>query len=97
MTDETKLSRGAGGRPKPPSPPYLAPDTLHSRSFATVQDLISEGEIEGFASASKEELSKGTTAYDNASLKMYFLMTLQYCNQVLQVLILLMQSLTFKM
>ena len=73
MTDETKIIRGSGGRPKPPPPPYRAPDTLHSRSFATVQDLISEGEIEGFASASKEGLSKGTTAYDNASLKDVFL------------------------
>jgi len=75
MTDETKLIQGAGGGggPKPPPPPYRAPDTLHSRSFATVQDLISEGEIEGFASASKAELTKGTTAYDNASLKDIFL------------------------
>ena len=73
MTDETKLIRGAGGPPKPPPPPYRAPDTLHSRSFATVQDLISEGEIERFASASKERLTKGTTAYDNASLKDVFL------------------------
>jgi len=73
MTDEPKIIRGAGGGPKPPPPPYRAPDTLHSRSFATVQDLISEGEIEGFASASKEQLSKGTTAYQNASLKDVFL------------------------
>ena len=73
MTDETKIIRGSGGRPKPPPPPYRAPDTLHSRSFATVQDLISEGEIEGFASASKEGLTKGTTAYNNASLKDVFL------------------------
>ena len=74
MTDETKLIKGAGGGPPPPPPPpYRAPDTLHSRSFATVQDLISEGEIEGFASASKEGLTKGTTAYDNASLKDVFL------------------------
>ncbi len=73
MTDETKLIRGAGGPPKPPPPPYRAPDSLHSRSFATVQDLISEGEIEGFASASKEGLTKGTTAYDFASLKDVFL------------------------
>ena len=73
MTDETKIIRGAGGPPKPPPPPYRAPDTLHSRSFATIQDLISEGEIEGFASASKEGLTKGTTAYDNASLKDVFL------------------------
>ncbi len=74
MTDETKIIKGAGGGPPPPPPPpYRAPDTLHSRSFATVQDLISEGEIEGFASASKEGLTKGTTAYDNASLKDVFL------------------------
>ncbi len=74
MTDKTKFIKGAGGGPpKPPPPPYRAPDTLHSRSFATVQDLISEGEIEGFASASKEGLTKGTTAYDNASLKDVFL------------------------
>ena len=73
MTDKTKLIRGSGGPPKPPPPPYRAPDTLHSRSFATIQDLISEGEIEGFASASKEGLTKGTTAYDNASLKDVFL------------------------
>nr|BAR21603.1 phage-related protein tail component-like protein [uncultured Mediterranean phage uvMED]BAR21615.1 phage-related protein tail component-like protein [uncultured Mediterranean phage uvMED]BAR21685.1 phage-related protein tail component-like protein [uncultured Mediterranean phage uvMED]BAR21696.1 phage-related protein tail component-like protein [uncultured Mediterranean phage uvMED]BAR21717.1 phage-related protein tail component-like protein [uncultured Mediterranean phage uvMED] len=74
MTDETKLIKGSGGGPPaPPPPPYRAPDTLHSRSFATIQDLISEGEIEGFASASKEGLTKGTTAYNNASLKDVFL------------------------
>jgi len=73
MTDEKKIIRGSGGPPPPPPPPYRAPDTLHSRAFATVQDLISEGEIEGFASASKEGLTKGTTAYDNASLKDVFL------------------------
>tara|TARA_R100000353_G_scaffold47325_3_gene37682 strand:- start:1406 stop:4738 length:3333 start_codon:yes stop_codon:yes gene_type:complete len=73
MTDEKKIIRGSGGPPPTPPPPYRAPDTLHSRAFATVQDLISEGEIEGFASASKEGLTKGTTAYDNASLKDVFL------------------------
>ena len=73
MTDETKLIRGSGGPPKPPPPPYRAPDTLHSRSFATIQDLISEGEIEGFASASKEGLTKGTTAYKKAAIKDIFL------------------------
>ncbi len=72
MTDKTKIIRGAGG-PSSPPPPYKAPDTLHSRQFATVQDLISEGEIEGFATASKEGLTKGTTAYTNASLKDVFL------------------------
>ena len=45
MTEETKLIKGAGGGPPPPPPAtYRAPDTFHSRSFATVQDLISEGE-----------------------------------------------------
>jgi len=66
-----KVIRGAGGRPSPPTPPQptRTPDTLHSRQFATFLDLISEGEIEGFASASKEGLTKGTTAYNNAALK----------------------------
>ena len=73
MTEEVKIIKGAGGRPKPPPTPYRAPDTLHSRSFATIQDLISEGEIEGFATASKEERTKGTSAYENASLKDVFL------------------------
>tara|TARA_Y100000004_G_scaffold59041_1_gene65680 strand:+ start:19633 stop:23013 length:3381 start_codon:yes stop_codon:yes gene_type:complete len=73
MKKETKIIRGQGGRPKPPPPPYRAPDTLHSRSFASIQDLISEGEIEGFATPSKAGLSKGTTAYENASLKDVFL------------------------
>ena len=74
MTNEKNIIRGAGGGgPKPPPPPYRAPDTLHSRSFASLLDLISEGEIEGFASASREGLTKGSTAYDNASLKDVFL------------------------
>ncbi len=74
MTKESKIIKGSGGRrSRSPKPPYRAPDTLHSRQFATVQDLISEGEIEGFASASKEGLTKGTTAYQNASLKDVFL------------------------
>ena len=75
MTENTKIIRGSGGGGgnESPPPPYRAPDSLHSRSFATIQDLISEGEIEGFATASKEGLTKGTTAYNNASLKDVFL------------------------
>lgn len=71
----TKIIRGSGGPPSPPPPrqPTRTPDTLHSRQFATFLDLISEGEIEGFASASKEGLTKGTTAYNNAALKDVFL------------------------
>jgi len=73
MTD--KIIRGSGGNPSPPPPPQptRTPDTLHSRQFATFLDLISEGEIEGFASASKEGLTQGTTAYNNAALKDVFL------------------------
>jgi len=67
----TKIIRGSGGKPSPPTPPQptRTPDNLHSRQFATFLDLISEGEIEGFASASKEGLTQGTTAYNNAALK----------------------------
>jgi len=68
-----KIIKGSGGAPPSPPTPYRAPDTLNSRQFATIQDLISEGEIEGFASASKEGLTKGTTAYNNAALKDVFL------------------------
>ena len=72
-----KFIRGAGGPPPPPPPrqPTRTPDTLHSRQFATFLDLLSEGEIEGFATASKEGLTKGTTAYNNAALKDIFLNT----------------------
>ena len=59
MTD--KIIRGSGGPPPTPPSPTRAPDTLNSRQFATIQDLLSEGEIEGFATASKAELTKGTT------------------------------------
>ena len=73
--DNKKIIRGAGGGGGggSPPPPTRTPDTLHSRQFATIQDLISEGEIEGFATASKEGRSKGTTAYNNAALKDIFL------------------------
>ena len=71
MTD--KIIRGAGGPPPAPPSPTRAPDTLNSRQFASIQDLISEGEIEGFATPSKAGLTKGTTAYNNAALKDVFL------------------------
>jgi len=74
MTD--KIIRGAFfglfGPPKPPKP-FKAADSLNSKQFATLQDLISEGEIEGFATPSKAGLTKGTTAYNNAALKDIFL------------------------
>ncbi len=72
MTD--KIIKGSGGgSPPPPPQPTRAPDTLNSRQFATIQDLLSEGEIEGFATPSKAGLTKGSTAYNNAALKDIFL------------------------
>ena len=72
--DRKKIIRGAGGGPPPPPPPPTrTPDTLHSKQFATIQDLISEGEIEGFATASKEGRTKNTSTYNNAALKDVFL------------------------
>ena len=69
----TKKIQGSGGRRSTAvRKPTKLPDTLHSKQFATIQDLLSEGEIEGFASASKAGLTKGSTAYNNASLKDVF-------------------------
>ena len=75
MIEKKHLIRGAKGNDPAPSPPQPTrePDTLHSRQFATFLDLVSEGEIEGFATASKEGRTKGTTAYNNAALKDVFL------------------------
>ena len=76
MTKNSKPIGGAGGSPSPPPPrqPTRTPDTLHSKQFATFLDLISEGEIEGSASASKEGITdKTSTAYKNAYLKDVFL------------------------
>ena len=71
MTD--KIIRGSGGPPPSPPSPTRAPDTLNSRQFASIQDLLSEGEIEGFATPSKAGLTKGSAAYNNAALKDIFL------------------------
>ena len=73
MTDTKRIIRGSKGGSPPPPKPTREPDTLHSRQYATFLDLISEGEIEGFATASKEGRTKGTTAYNNAALKDVFL------------------------
>ena len=78
MTDKRRIIRGSGGgggaSPPPPPQPTRTPDTLHSKQFATFLDLISEGEIEGSASASKEGITdKTSTAYKNAYLKDVFL------------------------
>ena len=66
---------GGGGRSNPPPPPpqpTREPDSLHSRQFATFLDLVSEGEIEGFATASKEGRKKGKNQINNAQLKYVF-------------------------
>ena len=68
-----KYIKGSGGGGGSGAKPIRDPDNLNSRQFATIQDLLSEGEIEGFASASKAGLTKGTTAYNNASLKDVFI------------------------
>ena len=76
MIEKKHLIRGAKGNDPPPSPPQPTrePDTLHSKQFVTFLDLISEGEIEGSASASKEGITdKTSTAYKNAYLKDVFL------------------------
>ena len=76
MTDKRKIIRGSGGggRRSAPRQPTRTPDTLHSKQFATFLDLISEGEIEGSATASKEGITDRTsTAYNNAYLKDVFL------------------------
>ena len=76
MTENNNIIRGAGGgggASKKPKKPYKAPDTLHSRQFFTVQDLISEGEIEGFATPSRLGISTSSSSYKNAALKDVFL------------------------
>ena len=65
----TKYIIGAGGGGDRNRKPTREPDTLNSKQFATVQDLISEGEIEGFATPSKAGLTRGTETYNNAGLK----------------------------
>ena len=68
-----KIQGSGGGRPKTPRQPTRTHDTLHSKQFATVQDLLGEGEIEGFATASRENRTQGQAAYNIASLKDVFL------------------------
>ena len=74
MTDLPKniIGSGGGGKKKAPEP-TIAKDTLHSRQFGTFLDLFSEGEIEGFATASKEGRTQHTNTYNKAALKDVFL------------------------
>jgi hypothetical protein len=60
MIEDNKHIAGSGGGGKGGGgdPPFITPDNLHSKQFATLLDLISEGEIEGFSSPSKEKCCK---------------------------------------
>ena len=53
--------------------PDLPSETLSSKQFNTLVEVVGEGEIEGSATASKAGLTKGTTAYNNAFKKDIFL------------------------
>ena len=75
-----KIIKGAGGPPTPPTP-YRAPDTLNSKQFATIQDLLSEGEIEGFATPSKAQIAKSSADYLTAAQKDIFLNNTPILNQ----------------
>ena len=68
----SKIIRGAKGPPEPREP-VRAEDTLNSKEFATVQDLLSEGEIEGFATPSKRGIAQNNANYNNACLADVFL------------------------
>ena len=62
--------KGGGGSRSGPS---TAKDNLDSTSYANIIELLSEGEIEGFATPSKLGLTRYTAEYNNASLKDIFL------------------------
>lgn len=49
-----------------------AKDNLDSTAYAKIIELLSEGEIEGFATPSRLNLAQGSTAYMNASMKDMF-------------------------
>ena len=67
-----KIIRGSKGQPAPREP-ERAEDTLNSKEFATIQDLLSEGEIEGFATPSKKGIPQNDANYKNACLADIFL------------------------
>ena len=58
---------GGGGRTA-----SEAKDNLDSTAYAKIIELLSEGEIEGFATPSRLGLTQGTDAYMNASMKDVF-------------------------
>ena len=66
-----KIIRGSkGGRNRQP---VRAEDTLNSKEFATIQDLLSEGEIEGFSTPSEKGIARNNANYAKACLADIFL------------------------
>lgn len=67
---------GGGGKGKPGGAFRKAKeskDNLDSTAYAKIVEIVSEGEIEGFATPSRLGLTQGTTQYMNASMKdIYF-------------------------
>jgi predicted phage tail protein len=67
---------GGGGKGKPGGAfrkSKEAKDNLDSTAYAKIVEILSEGEIEGFATPSRLGLTQGTTQYMNASMKdIYF-------------------------
>ena len=53
--------------------PDLPSDALSSKQFNTIVEIISEGEIEGFATASKRGIATNNAAYKTAALTDIFL------------------------
>lgn len=53
--------------------PDLPADALSSKQFNTIVEIISEGEIEGFATASKRGIATNNAAYKTAALTDIFL------------------------
>lgn len=49
-----------------------AKDNLESKAYARIIDLIGEGEIEGFATPAKANITRGTVEYDVEALKDIF-------------------------
>lgn len=62
MTDRTIIGAGGGGKGGGNSghTPTEAPDSLRSRAYAQVQDLLGEGEIEGLVDGAKSIYFNGT-------------------------------------
>ena len=68
----SKIVRGSKGGNRNREP-VRAEDTLNSKEFATIQDLLSEGEIEGWATPSKKGIARNNANYSKACLADIFL------------------------